>query len=254
MFPPSRNRCRDDDRVVEGVPASAQPRGPSIPAFCEVQATISPVAGSHIGAVYRLPVNWNGKVLGIGGGGFAGNLTIGAAAEGSRAAMRSSRTTGAREHGRARPEVRDHCAWKTECRSDRRLRAPCDTRRDRCRQKAGDQLLRPRAAAFVLAGMLHRRPAGARGDPAVPADYDGVIAGAARLHAARLLQRHPQGAGLSQDAGSNLLPEHVPLIQKHVLAACDGKDGIADGIITDPRSCTWDPGELAARARRRRTA
>src|SRR6267142_2078204 len=64
------------------VPASAQPRGPSIPAFCEVQATISPVAGSHIGAVYRLPVNWNGKVLGIGGGGFAGNLTLEAAANG----------------------------------------------------------------------------------------------------------------------------------------------------------------------------
>ena len=43
------------------------------------------------------------------------------------------------------------------------------------------------------------------------------------------------------------LPEHVPLIQKHMLAACDAKDGVADGIITDPRSCTWDPGELACK-------
>jgi feruloyl esterase len=32
-----------------------------------------------------------------------------------------------------------------------------------------------------------------------------------------------------------------------VLAACDAKDGVADGILTDPRSCTWDPGELACK-------
>ena len=53
-----------------------------VPAFCEVQATISPVPGSKVGAVYRLPAEWNGKVLGIGGGGFAGNLRVEAAAEG----------------------------------------------------------------------------------------------------------------------------------------------------------------------------
>jgi hypothetical protein len=53
-----------------------------VPAFCEVRATISPVDGSRIGAVYRLPASWNGKVLGIGGGGAAGNLTIDAAADG----------------------------------------------------------------------------------------------------------------------------------------------------------------------------
>src|SRR5690349_6847380 len=53
-----------------------------MPAFCEVEATISPVAGSHIGAVYRLPIDWNGKILGIGGGGAAGNVTLQAAAAG----------------------------------------------------------------------------------------------------------------------------------------------------------------------------
>ena len=64
---------------TKAVPANAEG---SLPAFCEVHAKISPVAGSHIGAVYRLPANWNGKVLGIGGGGFAGNVTIAAAANG----------------------------------------------------------------------------------------------------------------------------------------------------------------------------
>ena len=43
-----------------------------LPAFCEVKGTLHPVAGSNIGVVYRLPDNWNGKVYGIGGGGWAG--------------------------------------------------------------------------------------------------------------------------------------------------------------------------------------
>ena len=32
--------------------------------------------------VYRLPEAWNGKLLGVGGGGWAGNVTLEAAAEG----------------------------------------------------------------------------------------------------------------------------------------------------------------------------
>jgi len=52
------------------------------PAYCEVHAAITPVPGSKIGAVFRLPENWNGKMLGIGGGGFAGNVRADSAADG----------------------------------------------------------------------------------------------------------------------------------------------------------------------------
>jgi feruloyl esterase len=61
------------------VPANATTKAP---AFCEVRATLSPAPGSQIGAVYRLPLNWNGKVLGVGGGGSAGNVTLQGAVEG----------------------------------------------------------------------------------------------------------------------------------------------------------------------------
>jgi len=46
------------------------------PAFCEVTAQISPVAGSKITAVYRLSDTWNGRMLGLGGGGSAGILIL----------------------------------------------------------------------------------------------------------------------------------------------------------------------------------
>jgi feruloyl esterase len=38
------------------------------PAYCEVKGEISLNPKSHIGVVFRLPDNWNGRVLGIGGG------------------------------------------------------------------------------------------------------------------------------------------------------------------------------------------
>src|SRR5687767_6310522 len=47
-----------------------------LPGFCEVTATLSPVSGSSIGVVYRLPASWNGKVIGFGGGGWIGNIAV----------------------------------------------------------------------------------------------------------------------------------------------------------------------------------
>jgi feruloyl esterase len=40
----------------------------------------------------------------------------------------------------------------------------------------------------------------------------------------------------------------VPLIHAAVLAACDANDGVKDGILADPRTCTWDPAELQCKA------
>jgi feruloyl esterase len=80
-----------------------------------------------------------------------------------------------------------------------------------------------------------------------PDDYDGVIAGAPvytplvysnAILRVQAFHAKPEG---------NLLPAQVPLIQKAVLAACDAKDGVTDGILTDPRACTWDPAVLACK-------
>src|SRR5262245_25253482 len=47
-----------------------------VPAYCEVTAMVSPVLRSRIGVVFRLPSAWNGKLLGFGGGGWAGNVRL----------------------------------------------------------------------------------------------------------------------------------------------------------------------------------
>jgi feruloyl esterase len=44
--------------------------------------------------------------------------------------------------------------------------------------------------------------------------------------------------------GARLQAAHLALINNAVLAACDAKDGAADGVLRDPRACDFDPGVL----------
>jgi feruloyl esterase len=50
------------------------------------------------------------------------------------------------------------------------------------------------------------------------------------------------------DPNSNLLPAQASLLNKAVLDACDGLDGLKDGIVTDPRACRFDPVVLQCKA------
>src|SRR5262249_9214231 len=65
-----------------------------LPAFCEVKGTVTPAPGSTIGVVYRLPRDWNGKLLGLGGGGWAGNVRIESAIQGLQRGYATLQTAG----------------------------------------------------------------------------------------------------------------------------------------------------------------
>ena len=65
-----------DKTTVRSAKMVAADAGKHLPAFCEVTASVKPVEGSDITMVYRLPENWNGKMLGLGGGGWAGNIRL----------------------------------------------------------------------------------------------------------------------------------------------------------------------------------
>src|SRR5262249_49770964 len=74
-----------------------------------------------------------------------------------------------------------------------------------------------------------------------PNDYDGIIAGApANRTAISLWIAH----AVLKDPASYIPPEKYPLIHQAALAACDGNDGVKDGLIDDPTTCRFDPGVL----------
>lgn len=230
---------------AQSVAADAQRR---TPAFCEARVAISPVPGSRITAVYRLPATWNGKILGIGGGGFAGNLGLDAAAEGlSRGYAVVQNDLGHPSPGALDPSfaITKDGEPNTEAIIDFGHRAT------HAATAVGKQLISRFYGRTIARAYWQGCSTGGRQGLAevqrYPDDYDGVIAGAPVYTPLVYSNAILRVQAFHARPQANLLPAQVPLIQKAVLAACDAKDGVADGILTDPRTCTWDPGELACK-------
>jgi feruloyl esterase len=80
-----------------------------------------------------------------------------------------------------------------------------------------------------------------------PDDFDGIIAGAPGNNLTALAgEFFPWIAQANTDkAGRQILrAEKLQLLHTKVLAACDATDGLVDGLLTDPRTCTFDPATI----------
>jgi feruloyl esterase len=79
-----------------------------------------------------------------------------------------------------------------------------------------------------------------------PGDYDAIIAGAPASPWTRLMS-----AFMWNDrtlAAAPIPNAKLPLLQNAALAQCDKLDGVADGVMEDPRLCRFDPGVLECKA------
>lgn len=80
-----------------------------------------------------------------------------------------------------------------------------------------------------------------------PDDFNGIIAGPGPIYASALYGIDGLYTDLiNRDAAGHtvLTTDKLPLLAKGALDACDGNDGLKDGIITDPQTCHFDPGTL----------
>ena len=80
-----------------------------------------------------------------------------------------------------------------------------------------------------------------------PEDFDGIIAGAPAMNRPQLDGfYHTWQARSNEDENGNpiLLANRLPIIYQAALAACDENDGLKDDLITDPRSCDFDPATI----------
>jgi feruloyl esterase len=209
-----------------------------LPAFCEVTGVLSPVASSQIGVVYRLPEGWNGKLLGLGGGGWAGNVTLQAASEGLRKGYATAQTDG----GHPSTEVWNNSwAANPEARKDFAYRAIHEMTVGG--KKAVDAYYGQRHDRAYYQGCSTGGRMGLMEAQRFPDDYDAIIAGAPVYS----LQTQTTAAirrTLFTRPGAAFSPGDLELVNKAVLAQCDTSDGFKDGLINDPRSCGWDPAAL----------
>jgi feruloyl esterase len=216
-----------------------------VPAHCEVQAEIRPVAGSKIGAVYRLPARWNGKVLGLGGGGFAGNVRAEAAADG----LARGYAVLQNDLGHSSPSALDP-SFAFDAEGKRNIEGIVDFghRATHFATVIGKEVATKHYGRAPERAYWQGCSTGGRQGLAevqrYPDDYDGVIAGAPVYTPVTYANAMLRVQMFHARPESNLDPKHVPLIHDALLAACDSLDGVADGILTDPRTCAWDPAEL----------
>jgi feruloyl esterase len=72
-----------------------------------------------------------------------------------------------------------------------------------------------------------------------PEDFTGIIAGDPAMGTPMQVGRALVYQHMLKSAANYLPSDKVELISKASLAECDAKDGLADGLITDPRRCTF---------------
>lgn len=80
-----------------------------------------------------------------------------------------------------------------------------------------------------------------------PDDFDGIVAGApAYLLAFLNAFKHTWQYRANTDANGTpiITAEKAAVLHQAVIDACDRLDGVADGLIFDPRACTFDPATL----------
>jgi feruloyl esterase len=81
-----------------------------------------------------------------------------------------------------------------------------------------------------------------------PGDYDGIIASAPALAQIRLSAwRLAVLSAVRKDPARAISQGKLDMLNRAVLAACDGLDGVKDGILSDPRKCKFDPSVLLCR-------
>jgi len=221
-----------------------------LPAFCEVTALINPAPGSVITAVYRLPDNWNGKMLGLGGGGWSGQLAllapqanVLAATSGLPRGYATAQTDGGHpETTSADPSwVRDNPAAVTDF-SHRAIHETAVLGKAvvaRYYGRAADRSYFQGCSTGGRMAMMETQR--------YPDDYDGVVA------KAPVYSLLVQSSTLVRDRifrapGAEISVDLLRKVNAAVLAACDADDGLADGVLSKPHACGWDPAVMACKA------
>jgi feruloyl esterase len=215
------------------VPAAAK-----LPGFCRVAATMTPTRDSDIKIEVWMPgQDWNGKFLGVGNGGWAGsiNYPVMADALGRGYAVASTDTGHSGNAGDA-----SFALGHPEKLIDFGYRAVHEMT---AAAKAFVRAFYDAAPSFSYwNGCSTGGKQGLTEAQRFPADYDGIIAGAPANNWTRLMTGLLwAGRATLSDPESRIPAEKFAVLNRASLHACDAQDGVADGVIENPRSCRFDP-------------
>jgi len=214
-------------------PTGSQRAITDLPPFCRVQVEAKPTADSDIHNEVWLPVTgWNGKFMAVGSGGWGGSIAYEAMAEALRRGYATSATddghTGASGSFLAgHPEKFVDFAYRAEHEMTVEAKLLIETFYGR------------KARYSYWNGCSGGGREGLLQAYRYPAEFDGVIAGDPAN-----VRRNAWALWLAvktfKDPAAYIPREKYPMIHRAVLAACDAKDGLKDGLISNPPDCHPD--------------
>jgi feruloyl esterase len=209
---------------------------PEIP-VCLVTFTLKPTTDSDIHVELWLPPTrgWNGKYMAVGNGGWSGSINHNAMADALRRGYATSSTDTGHEGGSAafalgHPEKLIDYAFRSEHEMATVSKAII-----------ADYYGKPQRFSYWN-GCSAGGKQGLKEAQQFPADFDGIVAGSP---AANWTGRAAQAIWSAQAVHNNesaFIPRaKYQFIHQAVLAACDKLDGVEDGVLENPRRCTFDP-------------
>ena len=219
-----------------GGPAAAPPQ--VVPAHCRINAILRPSPDSEIEMEAWLPDTWNGKFQFVGGGGWAGIISFQAMVSAVREGYATVSTDTGHKGGNAlfainHPEKVVDFAYRAVHETTVQTKALIAKFYDR-----------PARLSYWNGCSTGGRQ-GLMAAQKFPDDFDAIIAGApanyqTHLHAWDLSVAVP----VVNNPASALTQTKLTALTDAATNACDAHDGVKDGLINNPRACTFDPSVL----------
>jgi feruloyl esterase len=222
------------------VPSANQKALDGFPGFCLISAVLRPTPDSEIHTEIWLPSStWNGRYLAVGSGGWGGSIAYGAMAD----ALRRGYATSATDDGHTGPSA-SFVVGHPEKFIDFAYRAEHEMAVE---AKTLIQAFYGRAPQYSYwNGCSGGGREGLLQAYRYPDEFDGIIAGDPAD-----MRRNAWALWLAnktfKDPQDYIPPAKYAMIHRSVLAACDAKDGVKDGLIENPNNCNVDFKSLACK-------
>ena len=218
-----------------------------IPGSCRVTAIVThPSTTDRITVWIALPLTgWNGRFQGVGGGGFSGGSAAGVAQP-----LRAGYAAGSTDTG--------HEGGSGSFALGANGRLNWESIRDNAHVGIHEMTVVGKALTEAFYGTAPRRAyfngcstGGRQGlseAQRYPADYDGILAGAPAINWTKLHVEQLWGTVVMLDRNHVVPACRYAAATAAAVAACDALDGVKDGVLEDPRACTFDPKTLVGAA------
>jgi hypothetical protein len=219
--------------------AAAVPASGAIPTYCKVNGTLAPKLNFEI----RLPDAWNGKLHYAGGGGYNGAIPDVAQ---SLSALKQGYATASSDSGHQGSGVDASFAltdtYAAQLFGSLSVPTVMSTAIEAVTAAYG-QL----PSKSYYEGCSNGGREGLMNVQRYPNLFDGVIARAPAYNWVGFMGAFNRTAKALAAPGGSFSPAKTALLAKSVRDACDGLDGIVDGIVSNQAACTpavFDPASL----------